>query len=43
MEIKTGYGLDVESELKLLDAIELLAGELPVDVFRTFLGAHPAP
>jgi len=43
LEIKTGYGLDLENELKLLDAIELLAGELPVDVFRTFLGAHTLP
>lgn len=43
LEIKTGYGLDLESELKLLDAIDLLAGELPLDVVRTFLGAHTLP
>jgi imidazolonepropionase len=40
VEIKTGYGLDVDTETKMLDAIEAIDSSLPVDVVRTFLGAH---
>jgi imidazolonepropionase len=40
VEIKTGYGLDVESELKMLDVIDALASSLPIDIVKTFLGAH---
>jgi imidazolonepropionase len=43
MEIKSGYGLDLESELKLLEAIKILKKELPLDVATTFLGAHDFP
>ncbi len=43
IEIKTGYGLDVESELKMLAAIEQLAGESPATIVPTFLGAHAVP
>ena len=42
-EIKSGYGLDVESELKLLRAIRTLAQSHPVSVVSTFLGAHEVP
>jgi imidazolonepropionase len=42
-EIKSGYGLDVESELKLLRAVRRLAGEHPLDIVATFLGAHEVP
>lgn len=40
IEIKTGYGLDIESELKMLDVIDALASSLPIDIVKTFLGAH---
>jgi imidazolonepropionase len=40
VEIKTGYGLDVASERKILDAIVAIDDALPVDVVPTFLGAH---
>jgi imidazolonepropionase len=42
-EIKTGYGLDTETELRLLDAIERAASDHPVDVVGTFMGAHAVP
>ena len=43
VEIKSGYGLDVESELKMLRAIRRLAADLPIDVVPTFMGAHEIP
>ena len=43
MEIKSGYGLDTENELKMLDAIHIAAGRTPVDIVATFLGAHAIP
>ena len=42
-EIKSGYGLDVESELKMLRAIQRLARAHAMDVVATFLGAHEVP
>jgi imidazolonepropionase len=43
VEIKTGYGLDIDSELKQLDAIYRLDAAHPVDAAATFLGAHAVP
>jgi imidazolonepropionase len=43
IECKSGYGLDTETELKILDAIVALNEELPVDLVPTFLGAHALP
>lgn len=43
VEIKTGYGLELESEMRMLSAMALLAEDLPVDIVRTFLGAHAVP
>lgn len=43
VEIKSGYGLTVEDELKILRAIRRLASEGPLDVVATFLGAHAVP
>jgi imidazolonepropionase len=43
IEIKSGYGLDVANELKMLRAIEQLAREMPVDIFATLLAAHAVP
>jgi imidazolonepropionase len=43
VEIKSGYGLDVETELRMLRAARALAREKPVDVVTSFLGAHALP
>ena len=43
VEAKTGYGLDTENELKMLEAIRLLDEAHPVDLVPTFLGAHSIP
>ena len=43
MEIKSGYGLDTENELKMLEAISRTAEHSPVDIVATFLGAHAVP
>lgn len=40
VEIKSGYGLDLENERKSLRAARRLGGERPVTVRTTFLGAH---
>jgi imidazolonepropionase len=42
-EVKSGYGLDVESELKMLRAVRTLAATQPVDLVPTFMGAHEIP
>ena len=42
-EVKTGYGLSVEAEIKLLRTIELLADSHPMTLIPTFLGAHAVP
>ena len=43
LEIKSGYGLDLESERKMLRAARLIGAHLPVTVKTTFLGAHALP
>jgi imidazolonepropionase len=42
-EVKTGYGLDIINELKMLDAITALAAKHAMDLVPTFLGAHIVP
>jgi imidazolonepropionase len=42
-EVKTGYGLDTETELKMLAAILKLDQCGPLDLTPTFLGAHAVP
>ncbi|HVT35988.1 MAG TPA: imidazolonepropionase [Nevskiaceae bacterium] len=42
-EAKTGYGLDADSELKLLLATEALDKNHAIDLVPTFLGAHAVP
>jgi imidazolonepropionase len=42
-EIKTGYGLDLESELKMLKAILSLAESQPIEIVPTFMAAHAIP
>jgi len=43
VEIKSGYGLDHETELRMLRAARRLAALRPVRVRTTFLGAHAVP
>jgi imidazolonepropionase len=43
VEVKTGYGLDKTSEIKMLQAIAALDKIHPVDLVATFLGAHAIP
>lgn len=43
VEIKSGYGLDTESELKMLRVIKRIKEAAPVTVKATFLGAHSVP
>jgi imidazolonepropionase len=42
-EVKSGYGLDVESELKMLRVVRRLGVEQPVSLTATFMGAHECP
>ena len=42
-EIKSGYGLSLEAELKMLRVARALNVEQPVDIVATFLGAHSVP
>jgi imidazolonepropionase len=43
IEAKSGYGLDLNNELKQLEAIKALDSFHPVDIVPTFLGAHEIP
>jgi len=43
VEIKSGYGLTVESEIKMLRVIKSLASSFPITIKATFLGAHAFP
>lgn len=43
VECKSGYGLDRDSELKLLEVYQALAAEQPLRLVSTFLGAHVVP
>jgi imidazolonepropionase len=42
-EVKSGYGLSLEAERKMLRAIAALASTQPIDVSATFMGAHEVP
>ena len=42
-EIKSGYGLDVEAELKMLRVVRRLDESHPIDLAATFMGAHEVP
>jgi imidazolonepropionase len=42
-EVKSGYGLTIGSELKMLRAIRALSGTQPIELVPTFLGAHAIP
>ena len=43
LEIKSGYGLNFENEIKLLQVINFLDEIYPVNIIPTFLGAHTFP
>ena len=43
IEIKSGYGLDTDNEIKMLKVAKRLGETLPVTVLKTFLGAHALP
>lgn len=43
LEIKSGYGLSVEGELKMLRVIQKLKENAPIQIKATFLGAHAIP
>ena len=43
LEIKSGYGLDTDNELKMLRVIGKVASDTPLDIVATFLGAHAVP
>jgi imidazolonepropionase len=43
IEAKSGYGLTIEDELKLLRVMQRLNDETPLEIVATFLGAHAVP
>jgi imidazolonepropionase len=43
VEVKSGYGLDLDTELRMLRVARRLGDHVPVDVVTTFLGAHTLP
>jgi imidazolonepropionase len=43
IEIKSGYGLDLENEMKMLRVIDRLNNDYPVRIVPTFMGAHAIP
>ena len=42
-EAKSGYGLSLDDEIKILEVNRILADKYPVDIVSTFLGAHAIP
>ncbi len=43
MEVKSGYGLSLRDEIKLLEAAKELGNETPMEIITTWLGAHAVP
>ena len=43
VECKSGYGLDVDTEMKMLSVINTARKEMPVTVSCTYCGAHAVP
>lgn len=43
VEVKSGYGLDRDTEIKMLEVLAALQEEHPIDIIPTFLGAHALP
>lgn len=42
-ECKSGYGLDVQNEVKMLMVLEKAKKNLPIEISSTFCGAHSVP
>lgn len=43
IEIKTGYGLNLQTEIKMLEVAQKLEENYPIRIEKTFLGAHAVP
>ncbi len=43
LEMKSGYGLSLESEIALLKAIQIVRQHVPIRIISTFMGAHDVP
>ena len=43
IETKSGYGLNLETEMKQLDVMDQLSASHPVEMIQTFMGAHEVP
>lgn len=43
IEVKSGYGLDMDTEVKMLKVAKQIAEHLPVNIVATYLGAHTVP
>jgi imidazolonepropionase len=43
IEVKSGYGLDLDTELKMLKVAKQISEHLPVSIVTTYLGAHTVP
>ncbi|MEK6576795.1 MAG: imidazolonepropionase [Nitrospirota bacterium] len=43
IEAKSGYGLDLDNEIRMLKIFRRVSGEGPIDIIPTFLGAHAVP
>jgi len=43
IEAKSGYGLSIQDELKILEVMKALQRDHPIDIVPTFLGAHTIP
>ena len=43
VEVKSGYGLDTDTEVRMLEATRAVGERTPIDVVLTYLGAHVVP
>ena len=43
LEVKSGYGLTLKNEMKILEVADMLAATLPIGIVKTYLGAHALP
>ena len=43
LEAKSGYGLDTENEIKMLNVLERAKNEGPLEISSTYCGAHAVP
>lgn len=43
VEVKSGYGLDTDTEVRMLEAARAVGERTPIDVVLTYLGAHVVP